>query len=182
MSPIIQAHMLALAPHPSALGDAVRSVEARLARAADGGLTLRYCVEGDPRRMCLPPPRPPRRADELWRHTCLEAFVAADPGAAYVELNFSPSGEWASYTFSAYRTGMAIDEQIEAPAITVKRDEDVLILDAAVRLTCLRAGTAARVALAAVIEESSGSLSYWALEHPAAKPDFHHPRSFTLRI
>ena len=33
-------------------------------------------------------------ADELWRHTCSEAFLAAGDGAAYHELNFSPSGRW----------------------------------------------------------------------------------------
>jgi len=36
--------------------------------------------------------------------------------------------------------------------------------------------------LSAVIEATDGSLSYWALEHPADKPDFHHPDSFALEL
>jgi hypothetical protein len=35
--------------------------------------------------------------------------------------------------------------------------------------------------LAAVVETTRG-ISYWALHHPADKPDFHHPDSFALRL
>lgn len=38
------------------------------------------------------------------------------------------------------------------------------------------------VALSAVIEETDGRKSYWALAHPAAKPDFHHPDSFVHEL
>lgn len=176
------AHALALSPHPSAPHASVRAIEARVARAPDGMLSVTYSVEGDLARVRLPPPRPPRRADGLWQHTCFEAFVAPDPGPDYLELNFSPSGEWASYAFSAYREGIAAAEDTAAPAITVTRDGSALIVDAAVCLTRLKGGSPARIALAAVLEESSGSLSYWALQHPPGRPDFHHPLSFTLQI
>jgi hypothetical protein len=36
------------------------------------------------------------------------------------------------------------------------------------------------IGLAAVIEEKSGTLSYWALRHAPGKPDFHHPDAFAL--
>ena len=39
-----------------------------------------------------------------------------------------------------------------------------------------------RARLAAVIEATDGSLSYWALAHPSDKPDFHHPDSFVLEL
>jgi hypothetical protein len=29
--------------------------------------------------------------------------------------------------------------------------------------------------LSAVVEDRARVLSYWALKHPAEKPDFHHP-------
>jgi hypothetical protein len=38
------------------------------------------------------------------------------------------------------------------------------------------------IGLAAVIEESSGALSYWALRHAPGKPDFHHPYGFILEL
>ena len=34
----------------------------------------------------------------------------------------------------------------------------------------------------AVIEAVDGSVSYWALAHPAGKPDFHHPDGFALQL
>jgi hypothetical protein len=37
-------------------------------------------------------------------------------------------------------------------------------------------------AITAVIEEADGTKSYWALAHPAEKPDFHHPDGFTLQL
>jgi hypothetical protein len=77
---------------------------------------------------------------------------------------------------------MAIAKGIETPAITVSRGDGMLIVDATVCLSCLQDGAPARVALAVVVEESNGSLSYWALEHPPSEPDFHCPRGFALRI
>jgi hypothetical protein len=38
------------------------------------------------------------------------------------------------------------------------------------------------VALCVVIEELDGALSYWALRHPAPRPDFHHADGFALEI
>jgi hypothetical protein len=39
-----------------------------------------------------------------------------------------------------------------------------------------------RLGLSAVIEESNGVLSYWALKHPPGNPDFHHPDAFVLEV
>jgi hypothetical protein len=38
------------------------------------------------------------------------------------------------------------------------------------------------VGLSAVIEETNGRKSYWALCHPPGKPDFHHPDCFALEL
>ena len=39
-----------------------------------------------------------------------------------------------------------------------------------------------RLGLAAVIEDKAQVLSYWALKHPAEKPDFHHAGSFVVEL
>jgi len=36
--------------------------------------------------------------------------------------------------------------------------------------------------LSAVIEEESGTLSYWALRHAPGRADFHHPDGFALEL
>jgi hypothetical protein len=35
-----------------------------------------------------------------------------------------------------------------------------------------------RLGLSALIEDTGGHKSYWALAHPPGKPDFHHADSF----
>jgi hypothetical protein len=39
-----------------------------------------------------------------------------------------------------------------------------------------------RLGLAAVVEDKARVLSYWALKHPAEKPDFHHSDSFVVEL
>lgn len=148
--------------------------------AADGTLALRYVAEGAMGAVRLPAPEPARRADELWRHTCMEAFVRMR-GPAYCELNFSPSTRWAAYGFGAYRQDVRPIEPLEAPRITVHRDAQRLELESVVRLAELAACRGrARLALAAVIEDSSGRLYYWALRHSRPQPDFHDADAFCL--
>lgn len=158
------------------------TVQARRTRA--GSLALRYVIDGDLTGVRLPDPRPSRRADELWRHTCCEAFLAGRGRAGYHEFNFAPSTEWAVYRFAAYRTGRTAVEPITRPTITLCAGADRLELEAVVELAELAAelGDAElRLALSAVIEEHSGQRSYWALRHPPGPPDFHHPDGFVLQ-
>ena len=58
-------------------------------------------------------------------------------------------------------------------------------LEATVRLEALedlRGAHRLKIALAAVIEDRDGRLSYWALRHAPGKPDFHHPSAFALEV
>ena len=63
--------------------------------------------------------------------------------------------------------------------------DDGLELQSSVRLghlADLRDARHLRIALAAVIEDEHGRLSYWGLRHPPGKPDFHHPNGFALQV
>ncbi len=173
-----------LTPHPESPSDNVRALEAEVSWAKDGALAFTYALKGDLSRLEIPPPRPPARADGLWRHTCFEAFVSLEDDSAYYELNFAPSGEWAFYRFDRYRE-MAPIAEISPPEIGVRRVKDGLELDALVdagRLNLSRKSGRLKIALSAVIEDGGGALSYWALKHAPGKPDFHHPDAFTLEL
>jgi hypothetical protein len=172
-----------LSCHPATPCAAVQSIRIHTRRTGTG-LELRYRVEGDIERLVIPAPTFPNRADGLWQHTCLEAFVREASSNGYVELNFSPSGEWAMYEFSGYRDGRANVEAARPPRICVHHDRRVLQLDAVVDLDCIPAllDGELTVALSAVIEETNARISYWALAHPVGKPDFHHSVGFALRI
>jgi hypothetical protein len=169
---------LELICHPATPTDVVRRLEVYVQRAASETLKIRYTAHGRISDLKVPTPLVGElRRDELWRHTCFEAFIGA-VGAAYHEFNFAPSCAWAAYAFSGYRQGMQPLAQAEAPAIEVQRTAAALVLEATLRPSIVPA----RFALAAVLEENDGRLSYWALTHPADRPDFHHPGSFRLEF
>lgn len=173
-----------LVRHPDFPCDAVSAVEAEVERSSSGVLWLRYRVTGVTDALVVPPPAPPARTDELWKTTCFEAFVMRVRGDGYYELNLSPSSAWAAYRFDGYRAGMRPAMEIGTPEVRLARRADALELSAKVDL----AGTSTperrdwRLSITAVIAEAGGRTSYWALAHPAGRPDFHHADGFALGL
>lgn len=168
--------------HPASPASVALTVEAAARRLASGDVAFRYRVAGDVRAVRVGARAAARRTDELWRHTCFEAFLEAPGSARYLELNFAPSTEWAAYAFARYRERLE-PPALEAPAIRCTAGDAWLELEATVRL--VTAGYAARASalgLAAVIEDSAGRTSYWALAHPRATPDFHDAAAWTARL
>jgi hypothetical protein len=175
----------ALRLHPDSRCAAVTRIDVDVTRPRAASLALSYVVTGKIGDLRLAPITASARADELWRHTCFEAFVRVSPGEPYYELNFAPSTRWAAYRFDGYRSGMRVAAGIGAPRIEVQSDAERYTLQAALELDELfglpgKAGW--RLSLAAVIEEANGSKSYWALAHPPGKPDFHHADGFALEL
>lgn len=163
-----------LIPHPTTAGGPIHTLTVQMERVGDG-LWLRFTAEGDVDRIAWPARAAPGRADELWRHTCFEAFVRS--GAGYREYNLSPSGAWASYAFDGYRSGMAAADE-GATVAGLDGASDMAALEGTIQLP----PEAGLLALSAVIEDMDGNISYWALAHPSDKPDFHHPDSFVLEL
>ncbi len=164
---------------------AVTHIGVDVARPRPGNLSLHYFLTGRTSDLRMPTVTAPVRSDELWRHTCFEAFVRASPGAAYCELNFAPSMQWAAYQFSGYRSGMRVASEISAPRVEVQSNDGCYQLHAALeldRLPGLPGDAVWRLGLAAVIEEAGGRKSYWALAHPPGKPDFHHSDCFAQEL
>jgi hypothetical protein len=143
-----------------------------------------YAVTARISDLAMSPIATAARTDELWRHTCFEAFIGTSPDIAYYEFNFAPSTQWAAYRFSSYRTGMSIATEVKTPQITVDSNPERYVLQTSVELdqVLLFVQSPLRFGLAAVIEEIKGNQSYWALAHPPGKPDFHHPDCFMLEV
>jgi hypothetical protein len=178
-------HEVTLVRHPESRSGAVRSIGACVCRKPGGTLAITYSIEGDVARVRVPPSRAPRIAQELWQHTCCECFIALKDQAGYHEFNFAPSGEWAAYAFSKYRKSAPFADEALNPGIAVRKGAEKLEVDASIsleRLSSVHPGATLALALSAVIEEEDGVLSYWALRHPAERPDFHHRDSFVLEI
>ena len=166
--------MYALLPHPDSAPGAVTAIQVEVTRPGPRLLALRYLVSGDTGALLLPRSRPSERADELWQHTCFEAFLANPPG--YLEFNFSPSSQWAAYRFDSHRSGMR-EARIMPPKVETLIGFDRFELRAELAMPVL-----GPMGLAAVIEEKEGNISYWALAHPEGEPDFHHSGGFQLAL
>jgi hypothetical protein len=181
----IKLYSSTLARHPETYFHAELVIEVRVCWTEPRSLSLTYRLRGDNARIRVPPQRTPRRADRLWEHSCFEAFVGEVGKPEYYEFNFSPSREWAAYRFRDYRDGGPIDDDGLERKIAVRREAETLAIDAVMRLDRLitiERRAKLRLGLSAVIEDTDGRLSYWALKHPPGKPDFHHPDGFMLEI
>lgn len=160
---------------------AVRRIQASV-RIEAGILQLRYAISGAIGLLNVPGVQTPERRDELWRYTCCELFIGSALRTEYDEFNFSPSSEWAAYRFQAYRQGMTPLALGVMPTIRTRCDEAILTLDVQFELADVADRHDMMLALSAVVEESNGHRSYWALKHPEGKPDFHDRVGFVLPL
>ncbi len=172
--------------HPDTPAAGVSSVEVELRSKQKYWLRLVYRVE--PAATLLLAEHSTGPVDGLWKSTCFELFARSPGEAAYREFNFAPTFGWAAYDFCDRRAGMMpavldrppnlVDARLDnrVPNLPDRYELDVMLDIAALpTLDC-------RIALSAVIEETDGTKSYWALRNPPGPPDFHHPDCFALRI
>ena len=160
-----------LRPHPDSRSPVTR-IAAGVERIAPDLLRLSYWIGGDLAHTAFPRPQVAARTDGLWQHSCFEAFLGA--GQGYYEFNFSPSTQWAAYRFEGHRAGMH-DAETAAPMIGWERDGRAAKLTATLRLPSDLTGS---LALSAIIEDTGGTRSFWALAHTPGQPDFHHAACF----
>ena len=165
-----------LVPHPLTSSQLPVSVMAGLQVAGDGVIEFCFEIRGAIDRIRRPTRQPAERRDELWRHTCFEAFIALADGSSYVEHNWSPSGAWALYAFSDYRRRLP-DPAVCAPRIVIDWRDDVILCRARPEPTSWPSRIGA-VGLAVVIEAVDGAILYHAIRHPRATPDFHDAGGF----
>ena len=196
---------LSLIRHPDTPCPPLTGVEVELARVRPSRLRLRYVLRGSAHQVRTNPPG----GDELWKHTCFEAFVRVAGEEGYVEFNLAPTGEWAAWRFSGYREGMEPAAGVDASVVGFQQRREPMARDERARLQeagfdtlerfepsfyALQAEVSLgpamslfldrpwRLGLSAVVEERNGRISYWALAHPPGKPDFHHPDCFRLEL
>lgn len=146
-----------------------------------GTLKLHYQLCGNLDALLRPAPQPPGFADGLWQHTCLEAFISMPGTLAYTEFNFSPSGQWAAYSFSDYRQRQ-MEDHPPCPHFQYDFEATPGWLIANIAHLDFPAPSRLKIGLTAVIETIDGEKSYWALQHTAPQPDFHQQADWILAI
>lgn len=171
----MQTHRLIAHRSTPALG--VSAISVRL-RPVGTRMMLRWRIDGA-QQVILPPEMPPARSEGLWEKTCFELFLSEGRGK-YREFNFSPSHRWAAFAFKSYRNPIGDVPMHDPPEIRFEMGESVLAVAVFVPLVLFDGAKA--MGLSAVIEETGGHKSYWALRNRGEKPDFHNPACFAYRF
>jgi hypothetical protein len=180
----VQTHRLVC--HPDFAPPDGVSIEVQIERSG-GALNLIYWLLGPDEAVKMPVGQPRfQRIDGLWKQTCFEAFIIVRDRSGYSELNFSPSGAWAAYSFKDYRAGMndliGANEPLIEPGYRGSRESDDAYGWSYSTTNFLDELANWQVGLSAIIEAADGTKSYWALRHPPGKPDFHHADCFALTL
>lgn len=165
--------------HPQFAPAEVTGVGVRWAVLSDGRLMLRFRVDGAGALQVPAAKDRPARTDELWKSTCFELFLY-DGGSRYREFNFSPSGDWAAYSFDGYRTGRCDFDPVSAPVVACDQGRTVFTTTAFIAAEELARSESA--SLSAVLVERDARPSYWALTHNTEAPDFHDPACFRIAL
>jgi hypothetical protein len=145
-------------------------------------LMVTYRIPGDTTGLVFAPKQETVVRDKLWQHTCFEAFIRPAGSAEYIELNFSPSTQWAAYRFEDYRDGMRAFSVGHVPKIVSTPWRNRYELSAGLEMPAEWETLLWQVNIAAVLEERDGTRSYWALAHPPGEPDFHNRDCFVLEL
>ena len=170
--------LVELVCHPDTPCPHIEQLEVQIFEIAADTLHIRYLITGEVDEISWPDAAENVRTDQLWQHTCFEAFLKSTGGPSYREYNFSPSSQWAAYEFDSYRAGMK-DMPCLPPSNWGDAGADWLGVE--IELSGSQF-VDAMTNFTAVIELKDGSKSYWALKHPEGPPDFHNPSCFILQL
>lgn len=179
----VRSHGFALCPFSADGTPSDLRLEGEVSREGDL-LRLRYRLGGAIDTVRVPAPvASPERRDGLWTTTCFECFWGLEGERPYWELNLSPAGPWNLYRLEDYRLGLRPEPGYDQPLHRVSQGGGVLSVELDLPLPApIPQDAPLQVAIAAVIEDRCGQLSYWALAHPEAEPDFHRRDAFLLRL
>jgi hypothetical protein len=149
-----------------------------------GILSVSYELKGPVQNLSIPVSTgKPERRNGLWVETCFELFMGPIDSEAYWEFNFSPSGNWNIYRFNAYRQGMKEEHALEALPFDIAILPDSLKLSTEIDLGKFALSKQAiNVAACVVIKDINACVTYWALAHHRAKPDFHRRDGFLIEL
>ena len=175
---------MTLLPHPILAPSLAVGVTARVGWTRDT-LRIEYTLSGAVGDVVWPSRAPAAFADRLWESTCFEVFIAIAGGSGYLEVNAAPSTAWAAYDFEGYRMKSRDlrDAVVSVDSSQPPSGGNGVVLDVNLSSTGrFFAGSELELGISAVLEDVRGERHYYALAHPAERPDFHDRRGFLLSL
>jgi hypothetical protein len=174
---------LSLYPYPSAGSLPDITIACDIARDSNT-ITVRFEFLGEMEVLAIPPPADtPARKKDLWEETCLELFLGVKGSPRYWEFNLSPAGHWNVFRFDTYRKGMQEEGAFPSLPFRVQNLTGSFLLTLEIDLDrIIKAGQPLDAGISAVIKKRDGGVSYWSLDHPGPRPDFHRRDGFIIEL
>jgi len=114
-----------------------------------------------------------KRADELWKATCFEAFIKNPNSKEYWELNIAPSGAWNFYYFSDYKKDMQEERRVLTPKVLFKQKRDEVYVNVEMNFTEKLFDGRGEFNLALILLNVEGKREFFTLNPKEGVADFH---------
>ncbi len=153
------------------------TVEARV-ELDERKLFISFILHGKLDDYLFPKKSKPKRANELWKATCFELFLANSNEESYYELNFSSSLAWNFYYLKHYRAEVKEVKLLNEPIIEVFEEESSFKIE--LQLEGFGFEKFDSYNLASILLNKKNERTFWAMEHPKEKANFHQRKTFKV--
>ena len=119
-----------------------------------------------------------QRANELWKATCFELFLANSQKEEYYEINFSSSLAWNFYYLKNYRAEVQELKLLHEPKIEVYYHADELHIDFELETEILATENFDLYNVASICLTKDKLRTFWSVKHKKDVPDFHNRDNF----
>jgi hypothetical protein len=141
-------------------------------------LYLSFSVKGDIKNYIFPSPSTVKRADELWKGTCFELFLAHANTKEYYEFNISPSLAWNFYSLKDYRS-LPHEVQLRTePTIQTYKEKNIYTIE--YKLEEFYFESFESYNLTAILLSQTKERTFWSSKQMKGTPDFHNRDYFLL--
>ena len=114
-----------------------------------------------------------KRANELWKATCFELFLANSKTKIYYEINISPTLHWNIYRLETYRAEPKELIVSSEPLIEIREDEESYEIDFELECKELNLAEFDQYNLAVILLNIENEREFWAVNLVGESPDFH---------
>ena len=117
-----------------------------------------------------------KRANELWKATCFELFLANSKKEVYYELNFSSSLAWNFYYLESYRADVVEVTNVFSPQIEVHTTNNSFKTSIELEFENIEEFDLCNVAC--IVLNKNKERTFWSMKHQNSVADFHDRENF----
>ena len=153
------------------------SIESTLTLYQDR-ISLHFKISGALTNYQFPKKEKLKRANELWKATCFELFLANSKTQSYYEINISPTLHWNIYYLDTYRAEPKEVIVSSEPLIKIREDKQSYEIDFELKCEALDLEEFDQYNLAVILLNVENERKFWVVNPVGESPDFHNRGSF----